>query len=70
MASTRRKEFVAPIQVVVTAEVRKQIETTAKRENISMAQLIRELMLGGESLDDRESRSLRDHPRKRTRRAG
>jgi cytidylate kinase len=59
MASNRRREFVAPLQVVVTAEVRERIKKIATRENLSMAAVIRELIEGSQSLVEREKTSRR-----------
>lgn len=57
MANARRKEYVAPLQVVVTRRVKDKIQRIAKRENVSMAEVIRGLIEGNESLDEREARS-------------
>lgn len=77
MASNRGKEFVAPLQVVVTAEVRERIEVIAKRESLSLAAVIRDLIMRNEGLSKREKRSIAEFGEektnarsRRTRRAG
>lgn len=50
------KQYEIPLQVSATAEVRARIKTISDRENLSQAQVVRELIDAG--LSEREVQSL------------
>lgn len=59
-----KKKFTQPLQVVETEEMRDRINTIAEAENISQAQVIRELIAAGiearEDLSERRTGALAD----------